>query len=323
MSSSTEYHPSRANRSVDHADHDHDHPVVSSGNKTRVLIAAVLIIVFMVAEAVGGILTGSLALLADAAHMLTDSIALVLAYIAYRVGERPATSRMTFGFDRLQILVAYTNGLMILVIAVWIWVEAAERLSEPQHHILAGPMLIIAVFGLAVNIIVLVILNAGDKSSLNLRGAILHVVGDLLASAATIIAALIILFTGWQPADPILSILVGFLLLRAAWKLVRESGLILLEAVPADIERNIVADDLAAAVPGVTNVHHMHIWTIDGRRAMATLHARLAANAEPSQVVMAIKARLKEVHAIGHATVEIETGPQGADDEEEGLNGTS
>jgi cobalt-zinc-cadmium efflux system protein len=293
------------------------------GNKRRVLIAALLTSGFMVAEALGGFLTGSLALLADAGHMLTDSVALVLAYVAYRMSERPGSSRMTYGFDRLKILVAYTNGLTVLAIALWIVAEAVGRYLAPSP-VLGGPMLVIAAVGLLVNVVVFFVLHGGDRASLNLRGAILHVVGDLLGSVAAIAAAIIILATGWFPADPLLSVLVALLLMRSAWKLIRESGLILLEAAPPHIERNEVADDLAAHADGVSDVHHMHVWSLDGRQLMATLHARLAEHADAERTIGAIKKRLSEAHGIHHATVEVETGeacPEGAG--ERRRNGTA
>lgn len=239
------------NAAHDHGERDQDHaPGVSGDNKRRVLIAASLTCGFMVAEAVGGLLTGSLALIADAGHMLTDSISLVLAYVAYRMSERPGTSRMTYGFDRLKVLVAYTNGVTVLAIALWIMAEAVERYMSPAP-VLGGAMLVIAAFGLLVNVGVFFVLHGGDRESLNLRGAILHVVGDLLGSVAAVVAALIILATGWYPADPILSVLVALLLVRSAWKLIRESGLILLEGAPPHVERNEVAEDLAANAEGV------------------------------------------------------------------------
>ena len=286
---------------------------MEAGNKGRVLLAAVLTCCFMVAEAAGGLLTGSLALLADAGHMLTDSVALVLAYLAYRMSERPGTSRMTYGFDRLKILIAYTNGLTVIGIALWIVIEAVQRLIEPAP-VLGAPMLAIAAIGLLLNIAVLFILHGGDRESLNLRGAILHVLGDLLGSVAAIAAAIVILATGWLPADPLLSILVALLLVVSAWRLMRESGLILLEAAPGHIDRNAIAGDLAANAAGVMDVHHMHVWSLDNRQLMATLHARLRPGANAEQSIGAIKARLSAAHGIYHATVEIETGEACADE---------
>jgi cobalt-zinc-cadmium efflux system protein len=293
--------------------HDHYAPRATGGNKGRLLFAAVLTSGFMIAEAVGGLLTGSLALLADAGHMLTDSVSLVLAYVAYRMSERPGTSRMTYGFDRLKILVAYTNGLTILAIAVWIVVEAIRRSVDPSP-VLGGAMLVIAALGLAVNVVIFFVLHGGDRESLNLRGAILHVVGDLLGSVAAIAAALIILATGWYPADPLLSVFVALLLVRSAWKLIRESGLILLEGAPPHIERNEIADDLAAHAEGVLDIHHMHVWSLDGRQLVATLHARLRQDADAEAAISDIKRRLKQAHGIDHATVEVETGEACPDD---------
>lgn len=287
-------------------DHSHDAPPRSGGNRVRVLIAACVTGGFMIAEAVGGLLTNSLALLADAGHMLTDAVSLVLAYVAYRMSDRQGTSRMTYGFDRLKILVAYTNGLTVLGIALWIVIEAAQRLNSPGG-VLGGPMLVIAVLGLLVNVGVFLVLHGGDRESLNLRGAILHVLADILGSVAAIGAALIILFTGWLRADPLLSVLVALLLVRSAWKLMRESGLILLEGAPAHIERNDVAEDLERSVEGVADIHHMHVWSLDGRQLLATLHAQLRKGEHAETVLAAIKARLSRVHGIHHATVEVET----------------
>jgi cobalt-zinc-cadmium efflux system protein len=290
--------------------HHHAHPGAphgARGNRRRLLIAAILTCGMMIAEVAGGLLAGSLALIADAGHMLTDAVALVLAYVAQRVSERPGNRRMTYGFDRLQILIAYTNGLTVVLIALWIVVEAVDRLLAPTP-VLGGAMFLIAILGLAVNGVAFLILNGGDRASLNLRGAILHVVGDLLGSLAAIGAALIILTTGWTAADPLLSVVVAVLLLRSAWTLIRDSGLILLEGTPPHINRNDVANDLVGNVAGIADVHHMHVWSLDGRRLMATLHVRLAAGADAEASIAAIKARLGEEHGIGHATVEIETG---------------
>jgi cobalt-zinc-cadmium efflux system protein len=245
--------------------------------------------------------------------MLTDSVALVLAYVAYRVSERPGTSRMTYGSDRLKVLVAYTNGLAIFGIAIWIVVEAVARMNTPQP-ILAGPMLAIAVAGFLVNCAVFAILAGGDRSSINLRGAMLHVAGDLLGSLAATAAALIVLSTGWLAADPLLSILVAVLLVGTAWRLVRDAGMILLEATPPTVDRNQVATDIAQNAEGVLDIHHMHIWTLDGKRMLATLHARLAAGAEAEKSIAAIKTRLSEEHHIHHATVEVESGDACSDE---------
>jgi cobalt-zinc-cadmium efflux system protein len=300
-------HAGHSHAGHDHSGHSHGPGHVHGGDRKRVLIAALLTGGFMVAEAIGGLLTGSLALVADAGHMLTDSIALGLAWYAFKLAERPATVRMTYGFGRVKTLVAYTNGITIFAVAVWIVYEAARRYVEPEP-VLGGPMLVVAVLGLLVNIAGFVVLHGGDRHSLNMRGAILHVLGDMLGSVAAIAAALIILWTGWYPIDPILSVLVALLILSTAWKLMREAAHVLLEGVPENMDRDGIAKDIAANVAGVREIHHMHVWSMDGARNMATLHACLTEGTDAYTAVTAIKSRLAETHGIEHATVEPEFG---------------
>ncbi|TIS73950.1 MAG: cation transporter, partial [Mesorhizobium sp.] len=240
-------------------------------------------------------------------HMLADAIALGLAWYAFHLTGRPATGRLTYGFARVKTLVAYTNGIAIFVIALWIVYEAWGRLMHPAP-VLGGPMLVVAVAGLLVNVASFLVLHGGDRESLNMRGAILHVLGDLLGSAAAIAAALIILATGWTPIDPILSVLVALLILSTAWSLMREAAHVLLEGVPASLDRDLIAKDLEAAVKGVREVHHMHVWSLDGTSNMATLHACLNDGVDAHAAVSAIKKRLAAKHGIDHATVEPEFG---------------
>jgi cobalt-zinc-cadmium efflux system protein len=280
----------------------HDH---GSADKRRVLIAACLTGGFMIAEAAGGLLTGSLALLADAGHMLTDSISLLLAWYAFHLAGRAATARMTYGFDRVKTLVAYTNGLTVLVIGLWIVFEAWRRLREPTP-VLGGPMLVIALIGLLVNIAAFFVLHGGDRQSLNMRGAVLHVMGDLAGSVAALVAAAVILATGWMLIDPILSVLVAALLFYSASALINESGHLLLEGVPGSLDRDGIARDIENNVAGVREIHHMHVWSLDGVRNIATLHACLAEGIDAHGAIRAIKERLSQNHGIDHATVEPE-----------------
>ncbi|MGX5826750.1 cation diffusion facilitator family transporter [Mesorhizobium sp. 43Arga] len=295
--------------SHDHRGHDHGGAghVHGATDKKRVLIAACLTAGFMVAEALGGLFTGSLALLADAGHMLADAIALGLAWYAFHLAGRPATGQLTYGFGRVKTLVAYTNGIAIFVIALWIVYEAWARLRAPAL-VLGGPMLVVAILGLLVNIGSFLVLHGGDRESLNMRGAILHVLGDLLGSAAAIVAAVVILVTGWTPIDPILSVLVSLLILSTAWSLMRAAAHVLLEGVPPSLDRDLIATDIQSAVKGVREVHHMHIWSLDGTSTMATLHACLDEGLDAHQAVSAIKKRLASEHGISHATVEPEFG---------------
>jgi len=292
-----------------HAGHSHGagHSHAEGADKTRVLIAGCLTGGFMVAEAIGGFLTGSLALLADAGHMLTDTIALWLAWYAFHLAERPATKRHTYGLGRVKTLVAYTNGVTIFAVALWIGYEAVVRFLNPAP-ILGGPMLIVAILGMLVNIAGFLILRGGDHGSLNMRGAILHVLGDLLGSVAAIAAALIILATGWTPIDPILSVLVAVLILSTAWSLMRDAAQLLLEGTPAGMDRDGIASDLAAHIEGVREIHHMHVWSLDGTKNMATMHACLKEGADSDKAVSAIKTRLAGRHGIAHATIEPEFG---------------
>jgi cobalt-zinc-cadmium efflux system protein len=293
-----------------HGAHGHDHGpghVHGATDKTRVLIAAALTGGFMVAEAVGGFLTGSLALVADAGHMFTDSLSLALAWYAFHLAERSATARLTYGFDRVKTLVAYTNGLAIFAIALWIIYEAWQRFLEPTP-ILGWPMLLVAIGGLAVNIAGFAVLHGGDRGSLNMRGAILHVLGDMLGSAGAIVAALVIVASGWTPIDPILSVLVALLILYTAWSLTRDAAHVLLEGAPPQLERDGIASDLVAHVANVREVHHIHVWSLDGSKTMATLHACLSDGADADVAVRAVKARLSSKFSITHATVEPEFG---------------
>ncbi|HEV7692349.1 MAG TPA: cation diffusion facilitator family transporter [Hyphomonadaceae bacterium] len=284
--------------------HDHHHGG-DEKNENRIAIAALLTGGFMGVELAGGILAGSLALMADAGHMLSDFGSLALAWIGFRMARRPADARRTFGFRRFPVLAAFVNGLAIFAIAVWIVVEAIQRLRAPQD---VDPtiMLWVAVGGLAMNIVSFLVLHGADRDNLNVRGALVHVVGDLLGSVAAIVGAIIIMTTGWVQADPLLSILVALIILRAAWSITRESAHILLEGAPQHVDLDAVTLDLKDHVEGVEDIHHAHLWSLDGRRSMMTLHAKVANEMAGPGVVTRIKTRLRETHGIGHATVEIE-----------------
>jgi cobalt-zinc-cadmium efflux system protein len=301
-------------RSHDHAGHDHGaggragHDHAGHASEKRLLWAAALTGGFMLAEIAGGLISGSLALLADAGHMFVDFAGLALAFFAIRLARRPADASKTFGYGRFQILVAYSNGLVLFGIAGLIIFEAWHRLDNPAP-VLAGPMLAVAVGGLLVNIAAFFVLHGGDKEDLNMRGALLHVMGDLLGSVAAIAASLVILSTGWTPIDPILSVLVSVLILGNAYKLIRDSGHILLEGAPKDVAAPAVDAHLQASVAGIVDIHHFHVWAITPKVRAATLHARIAEGIDPTATVRAVKQALAERFDIDHATVEIESGP--------------
>jgi cobalt-zinc-cadmium efflux system protein len=280
---------------------------VSENNERRVLIAAALTGTFMLAELVGGLVTGSLALLADAAHMLTDFAALFLAWLAFRLSRRPADAARTYGFDRLQILAAFANAVTLLVLVIWIGAEAVMRLLNPEP-VLASGMLVVAALGLAVNIAAFAVLQGADRDNLNIRGALVHVMGDLLGSVAALVAAGVILFTGWTPIDPILSLLIAGLITVSAVRLLRDSGRVLLESAPQGVDPGAIRADLTAHVAGVEDVHHLHVWCLTPERPMATLHVRIHRAADISETLNAVKRRLTVQFGLDHVTVEIETG---------------
>ena len=293
-----------------HHDHRHHHhgaePPQDAASARAVGIAALLTGGFMVAEVVGGLVAGSLALIADAGHMLTDFAALGMAWAAFRVARRPADRKRTYGFGRLSVLAAFVNGLALFLVAGWIVVEAVHRLGDPQP-VAGGLMLAVAATGLLVNVAAFRVLSRGDRGNLNLRAALLHVVGDLLGSVGAIAAALVILATGWTPVDPILSVLVALLILRSAWAVVRDSGHILLEASPTEFNPAEIAADLTGAVPDVTEIRHLHAWSITEARPMVTLEAVVAPGGDAEAARRAIKARLAEL-GFDHATVEMLAG---------------
>ncbi|MEM7432401.1 MAG: cation diffusion facilitator family transporter [Pseudomonadota bacterium] len=273
----------------------------------RVIVALVLTGTFMVVEVIGGILSGSLALLADAGHMLTDTMALALAAIAFRVSKRPADARLTYGYQRFQILAAFVNGMSLLLIVAWILYEAVSRFLQPIA-ITATTMLTVAIAGLVVNVIAFWVLHAGDQENLNMRGAALHVAGDLLGSVAAIIAALVILYTGWTLIDPILSVVVAVLILRSAWNLVRRSAHVLLEGAPDWLDSNEMAARIQHEVPEVRSIHHVHVWGMTPQDLMLTMHVTMATVPQnPAELVRRVKSVLRESYGIGHATIELES----------------
>jgi cobalt-zinc-cadmium efflux system protein len=289
-----------------HGSHDgHRHGL--SDNEWRMGAAALLTGLFMAAEIAGGIVSGSLALLADAGHMLTDFASLSLAWFGFRLARRPADWRRTYGSDRFQVVVAFTNGLALFAIAAWIAFEAYQRLASPAP-VVGNIMVVVATLGLLVNIGAFLLLQGADRDNLNVRGAAVHVLGDLLGSVAALVAGAVILFTGWTPIDPLLSLVVAVIIVRSGWRVVADAGHILLEGAPAELDSRYIGPDLIANVSGVEGVHHVHVWSITQERRMVTLHACIGETQDSDRLVKAIKERLKARFGLNHATVEIERG---------------
>ncbi|HXP75919.1 MAG TPA: cation diffusion facilitator family transporter [Stellaceae bacterium] len=294
-----------------HGHHGHgDHQAHSHGaevdDERRIGWAFGIIFLFMIVEAGGGLIAGSLALLADAGHMASDAAALGMSWIALRIGKRPADAVRSYGYQRIEVLVAFVNGCALFVIAAWIVFEAVRRFAAPAP-VLGGTMLVVAIAGLLANIVAFLVLNGGNRNNLNMRSAWLHVLGDLLGFVVAIIAAGIILLTGWSPIDPMLSILVVVLILKSAGEIVRSSAHILLEGTPPGIDLDALRTDLAATVPAVAEVHHVHAWSLTAGHSLVTLHVRCAPDADPVSVIPAINSRLKDRFGIAHSTIQIET----------------
>jgi cobalt-zinc-cadmium efflux system protein len=284
----------------DHSQHNNE------GNMRRVVFALCLTGTFMIVELIGGILSGSLALLADAGHMLTDTMALGLAAVAFHVSKRPADRQLTFGYNRFQILAAFVNGLSLLLIVGWILFEAVQRFLVPRT-VLGETMLLVAGAGLVVNILAFVVLHGGDKDNLNISGAALHVAGDLLGSIAAIVAALVIITTGWTAIDPILSVAVAMLILRSAWSLVKRSAHVLLEGAPEWLDVGDVESKIIARTPAVSSIHHVHVWGLTPQDLMLTMHLCLDSEADNRvEIVRSVKELLRAEYGIGHCTIEVE-----------------
>jgi cobalt-zinc-cadmium efflux system protein len=268
-------------------------------------LALALTASFMVVELVGGLYARSLALMADAGHMLTDSAALALAWAATRIAARPADTRRSFGYQRLRVLATFVNGCALLFIVAWLAIEAVQRLLSPLAA--DGRVILwIGSIGLALNLLVFALLRRGEAHDMNVAAATLHVLSDLLGSVAAIIAALVILWTGWLPIDPLLSLLVCALIVRSAIALVRRSAHILMEGSPNWLDLVELRRTLEQRVPAIRDVHHVHAWLVGPRETLLTMHATVTTSADHAAVLKTAKILLAERFGITHATIQIE-----------------
>ena len=290
----------------DHSEEGHSHGIGSyrGADRKALLIAALLTGGFMIAEAVGGVVTGSLALLADAGHMLSDSFSLFLALFAVSIAARPATAKRTFGYKRAEILAALVNGVLLVLVSLWVVYEAIGRLDDPVE-VMGGGMMAIAVLGLIINVVAFLVLWKGGGESLNVRAALRHVLGDLLGSVGVIIAAGVILVTGWEPIDPIVSILISILIVASAWSVLKESVDVLLEAAPKGIDTQEVGMAMAG-VDGVEQVHDLHIWQITSGFPSLSAHVLVGADLDCHRVRLELDSLLKEQFDIEHSTLQLE-----------------
>lgn len=287
--------------------HDHEH--THDANKKVLLISFIVITVYMIVEAIGGYLTNSLALLADAGHMLSDAISLGIALLAFTLGERAANYSKTFGYRRFEILAAVLNGLTLIIIAIFIFYEAFERFQNPPD-IVSNGMLMIATIGLLVNILVAwIMMSRGDvEDNLNVRGAFLHVIGDMLGSIGAIIAALLIMFFGWGWADPLASVIVAILVLRSGYYITKSGLHVLMEGTPENVDMSEVINTIQNK-EGIKGVHDLHVWTITSGLNALSCHAVVEDRmtiAESEKLLRQIEDDLKHKN-IHHTTIQLET----------------
>jgi cobalt-zinc-cadmium efflux system protein len=295
-----------------HSEHDHAHHERDTGPAMhgRLLLALALTAAYMVAEIVGGLLTNSLALVADAGHMASDVAGLMIAMVAARLIQRPATSGRTYGLRRAEILAALVNSVALIGIVVFIAWEAVARFWSPPAVNGAG-MLVIALGGLLVNLCAAWLLHPGAEHSLNVRGAFLHVLMDILGSVGVLIAGAVILLTGWQAIDPLISLVLAVLILPRAWSLLRTASDVLMESTPAHLDTREIQGALAA-VPGVVSVHDLHVWTISSGFIALSGHV-IASDAPSSTILHDLQTILRTRFGIQHTTLQLER-PDHAED---------
>ncbi len=297
-------HGPQDRRAASHDGHAHHHDPAHGSGKLLALALA-LTAGFMVIEFAGGLIAGSLALLADAGHMLTDAAALGVAWAAVLIARRPADLRRTFGYQRLRVLATFVNGCALMFITAWICIEAVQRFLQPAP--VDGSMILwIGSAGLVINLVVFALLRRGDSHDMNIAAATLHVLGDLLGSVAAIVAALVIMFTGWTPIDPLLSVFVCLLIVRSAWSLIRRSTHILMEGSPEGIDIAELRRTLEERVPDIRDVHHIHTWLVGPQEILLTMHASVGTGADHARVLREAQAVLSERYGITHATIQIE-----------------
>jgi cobalt-zinc-cadmium efflux system protein len=284
--------------------HGHDHAHGRVADRRALAIALGLIVGFMGAEVAAGLVAGSLALLADAGHMLTDAAALAAALVASRLASRPAQGQWTFGLGRSEILAAQANGIALLLLGLWIVYSAVRRLVDPGP-VHGGIVLVVALAGVAINLAATFVLARADRSSLNVQGAFLHVATDVAAFAGTAVAGALVLATGWNRFDPIAGLLVAALMMRSSWSLIRESGRIFLEAAPAGVDPDDIARALASDAD-VIEVHDLHVWTVTSGFPALAAHVLVAPGADCHDARRRLQRVLEERFRIRHATLQVD-----------------
>lgn len=284
--------------------HGHSQEPGRAGNKRALKIVLAITGTYMAAEVIGSVITGSLALLADAAHMFSDNVSIALALSAMWLAERPPSPQRSFGYKRAEILAAFVNGLTLVLISLWIFYESWQRFQDPPEVAGSG-MLAIATGGLLVNCVGAAVLMRSEGGSLNVSAALRHVIADLLGSVGVIVAAVLILLTGWLYADPLVSVVIGVLILGSSWGILRDSTRVLLEATPAGIDAEEVGRSMAA-LPGVVQVHDLHLWEVTSGFPALSAHVLVGSEEDCHGLRRKLDAMLEERFEIGHATLQVE-----------------
>ena len=298
----------------DHGAGGHAHDHTAGANAKALGWALALTSIYLVAEVVGAFVFNSLALLSDAAHMMTDVAALIIALLAIRIGQRPADDKRTFGYKRFEILAAAFNALLLFAVAIYVLVEAVQRFREPEAVQSTG-MMIVAAIGLVVNLISMRLLTAGKDASMNVKGAYLEVWADMIGSVGVIAGALAIRFTGWTWVDPVVAIGIGLWVLPRTWILLRDTTNVLLEGVPGGIKLPELRAAIAG-VPGVAGVHDLHVWSMTNDEINCTAHVTLSEQAEPDAVRKAVTTTLDSRFGIEHSTIQTESADEACQDDE-------
>lgn len=279
-------------------------------NQRRLFISLILIGLTVIIEILGGIISGSLALISDSVHMLIDFCSLLFSWLAAKFASRPPDAKRSYGYHRLEVLAPFVNSMLLFIISSFVLFEAIKRFFTQSSHIDWEIMLSVSSFGLVINLIVFFMLHEGSKLNLNMRSAILHVIGDLLGFFATMIAALVIKFTGFMLIDPILSAFIVLIILRSAYKVLKSSIHILLEGMPIHIDTEEITKQLKENFPFITNVHHVHLWSLNEKQVLGTLHIKIdpikSKGLSMRSYIILIKKFLQHSFGIVHSTIEVE-----------------
>ena len=282
--------------------HDHDHRPGAEADRRWLASALAVIVAFMVAEVVAGLFAHSLALITDAAHMLSDAGALVVAIVAARIAQKPARGAYTYGFARVDALSGQGSGITLILLSIWFLVEAVRRLVHPAgvHGLIVT---VVAAIGILVNLVATSLASRADRGGLNVRGVVAHLVTDIWAFAATVVAGLIVLLTGWNRADPIASLVVAAVMAWTGWRLVQAAGRVFLEAAPADLDPNALGEELALS-DGVAEIHDLHVWEIGPGTVALSAHVLVQPTHDCHEVASALRVAVHDRYGIGHVTLQ-------------------